>query len=113
MAANHRGQFRTGAASAYATDLMANPGAGVLGVIGSGFQARTQVEAIRAVRSIREVRVWSRNVEKVQRCAAEMNASAAESAEATVHDADIVVTATNSKDPVLESDWIRRGTHIN
>lgn len=113
MEANQLGQIRTGAASGYATDLMANPQAVVLGVIGSGFQARTQVEAIRAVRAIREVRVWSRNAEKVRRFAAEVNGSAAESAEVAVRDADIVVTATNSKEPVVELDWIRRGTHIN
>jgi len=50
MEANHLGQIRTGAASGYATDLLANPEADTLGVIGSGFQARTQIEAIRAVR---------------------------------------------------------------
>jgi len=64
MQANHLGQIRTGAASGYATDLLANPDAATIGVIGSGFQARTQVEAIRAVRPIKTVRVWSRNEEK-------------------------------------------------
>ena len=64
MEANHLGQIRTGAASGYATDLLANPEAETLGVIGSGFQARTQVEAIRAVRPIKTVRVWSRSEEK-------------------------------------------------
>jgi len=111
--ANHLGQIRTGAASGYATDLMANPHAEVLAVIGSGYQARTQVEAIRAVRAIREVRVWSRSAAKVGRFAAAVNASAAESAQAAVRDADIVVTATNAKEPVVELDWIRMGTHIN
>jgi hypothetical protein len=72
MEANHLGQIRTGAASGYATDLLANPQASVLGVIGSGYQARTQVEAIRAVRPIREVRVWSRTPEKARRFAEEM-----------------------------------------
>jgi alanine dehydrogenase len=113
MEANHLGQIRTGAASGYATDLMANPRAEVLGVIGSGFQARTQVEAIRAVRQIQEVRVWSRNTEKVRKFAEEVGATASESAEAAVRGADIVVTATNSKDPVVEAGWIARGTHIN
>jgi alanine dehydrogenase len=113
MEANHLGQIRTGAASGYATDLLANPQAGVLGVIGSGFQARAQVEAIRAVRPIREVRVWSRTPEKARRFAEEMGATASESAEAVVRGADIVATATNSKDPVLEAEWIARGTHVN
>jgi ornithine cyclodeaminase/alanine dehydrogenase-like protein (mu-crystallin family) len=113
MEANHLGQIRTGAASGYATDLMASPQAQVLGVIGSGFQARTQVEAIRAIRPIHEVRVWSRNADKVRSFAADMNTSAAESAEAAVRDADIVVTATNAKEPVIDLSWIRPGTHIN
>jgi alanine dehydrogenase len=113
MEANHLGQIRTGAASGYATDLLANPQASVLGVIGSGFQARAQVEAIRAVRPIREVRVWSRTPEKARRFAEEMGATVSESAEAAVRGADIVATATNSKDPVLEAEWIARGTHVN
>lgn len=113
MEANHLGQIRTGAASGYATGLMANPRAEVLGVIGSGFQARTQVDAIRAVRSIKEVRVWSPNSDRVRSFAAEKQATTAPSAEAAVRDADIVVTATNSKEPVVEAQWIARGTHIN
>lgn len=113
MEANHLGQIRTGAASGYATDLMANPKAEVLGVIGSGFQARTQVEAMRAVRPIREIRVWSRNPEKAAKFASELKAEAVDSAEAAVRDADIVATATNSKEPVVELNWIRAGTHIN
>src|SRR5580704_8780706 len=52
MEANHLGQIRTGAASGYATDLLANPEADTLGVIGTGFQARTQIDSLRAVRPI-------------------------------------------------------------
>ena len=113
MEANWLGQIRTGATTGYATSLMANPNAQTLAVIGSGFQARSQVEAIRAVRPIREVRVWSRNAEKRARFAAEMDARAAASAEDAVMDADIVVTATHSKEPVLDNVWIAYGTHIN
>jgi ornithine cyclodeaminase/alanine dehydrogenase-like protein (mu-crystallin family) len=113
MEANYLGQIRTGAASGYATDLMANPEARILGVIGSGFQARSQVEAMRAVRQIGEVRVWSKNTDRAKKFALEMNATAAESAEAAVRGADIVVTATNAKDPVIQKDWISPGIHIN
>jgi alanine dehydrogenase len=113
MEANWLGQTRTGATTGYATSLMANPNAQTLAVIGSGFQARSQVEAIRAVRPIREVRVWSRNAEKRSRFAAEMDARTASSAEDAVMDADIVVTATHSKEPVLDNVWIAYGTHIN
>ncbi len=113
MEANWLGQIRTGAASGYATDLLANPAADTLGVIGSGFQARSQVEAIREVRPIRTVRVWSRHHEKREAFAAEMNATAAATAEEAVRGAQIVVTATYSKDPVIEDDWIEPGVHIN
>ena len=113
MEANLLGQIRTGAATGYATDLMAAPDAAVLGVIGSGFQARSQVEAVRAVRAIREVRVWSRSAEKRDRCAAEIGALAAATAEAAITGADIVVTMTNAKDPVLDAGWVKGGAHVN
>jgi alanine dehydrogenase len=113
MEANHLGQIRTGAASGYATDLLANPEARSLGVIGSGFQARTQVEAIRAVRPIQTVRVWSRSEEKRRQFAEECAGVAANSAEEAVRAADIVVTATNAAEPVLEDNWIAPGTMIN
>jgi ornithine cyclodeaminase/alanine dehydrogenase-like protein (mu-crystallin family) len=113
MQANWLGQIRTGAASGYATQLMANPDAHTLAVIGAGFQARSQVEAARAVRPIRTVRVWSRRPEKREKFAADMNATVAASAEEAVRGAQIVVTATYSKDPVLENAWIGPGVHIN
>ncbi len=111
--ATNLGMIRTGAASGYATDLLAAPEASVVGMIGSGYQARGQVEAMRAVRPIKEIRVWSRNVENARRFAEEFGCRAVESAEAAVRDAPIVVTATSSKDPVLESAWIKPGTVIN
>jgi alanine dehydrogenase len=113
MEANYLGQIRTGAASGYATDLLANPQAATLAIIGSGFQARTQLEAIRAVRPIRNVRVWSRNEEKRRKFAEECSVTASNSAEEAVRGADIVVTATNAKEPVLEGGWISDGTLVN
>jgi len=119
LEANHLGQIRTGAASAVGTKFLAREDARVLGVIGSGFQAETQVWAISQVRDLREVRVWSRNKDKRQsfarRCAEQfcLNVVAAETAREAVEHADIVVTSTNSKDPVLESAWISPGTHVN
>ena len=111
--ANHLGQIRTGAASGHATDLLANPEADTLAIIGSGFQARTQLDAMRAVRKIRTVRVWSRNEEKRRKFAEEHGVTATDTAEECVRGAQIVVTATNSKDPVLEDAWIAPGTMIN
>jgi alanine dehydrogenase len=113
MEANHLGQIRTGAATGYATDLLANPHADTLAVIGSGFQSRTQVEAIRAVRPIKTVRVWSRDEEKRRRFAEENAAQAVPTAEDAVRGAQIVITATNSQTPVLEDAWIGPGTLIN
>ena len=114
--ANYLGQIRTGAASGYATDILAHHEASVLGVIGSGYQAQSQVEAIRAVREIKEVRVWSRNAEKRQAFSRTNGALAVDTAEAAVRGADIVVTATPAKDPVINEEWIQagtRGVHIN
>jgi ornithine cyclodeaminase/alanine dehydrogenase-like protein (mu-crystallin family) len=113
MEANHLGQIRTGAASGYAADVLADPAADTVGIIGSGFQAKTQLEAIRSVRTIRTVRVWSRSEEKRRKFAEECSAIAVDTAEEAVRGAQIVTTATNSKDPVLEDAWISPGTMIN
>ncbi len=113
LEANSLGQIRTGAASGYATDLLANPKAATLAIIGSGFQARTQLDAIRAVRPIQTVRIWSRSEEKRRKFAEGCSVTAANSAEEAVRGADIVITATNAKDPVLESDWISDGALVN
>lgn len=113
--ANHLGQIRTGAASGFATKLLAKPDAEVLAVIGSGFQAETQVHAMAAGRDWKEIRVWSRSAGK--RAAFSQRfpfpVKPVETAREAVEGADVVVTATNSKDPVLESAWISPGTHIN
>jgi ornithine cyclodeaminase/alanine dehydrogenase-like protein (mu-crystallin family) len=117
--ANHLGQIRTGAASGVATNLMAAEDASTLGVIGTGFQARAQIEAVLAVRPIREVRCWSRSRERREEfargCSEEfqVDVTAAESAEEAVRGMAIVVTATFAKDPVVSADWIRPGAHIN
>ncbi len=74
--ANYLGQIRTGAASGYATDVLAAPDASTLAIIGSGFQARTQFEAIREVRAIKEVRVWSRDATKRDEFAKQIGATA-------------------------------------
>jgi alanine dehydrogenase len=109
--ANYLGQIRTGAASGYATDLLAAPKATTLGIIGSGFQAQSQIEAIRCVRDIKDIRVWSRSQEKREAFARANSARAVNSAEEAVRGADIVVTATFAKDPVVEDSWFEHGEH--
>ena len=119
MEANWLGQIRTGAASGYAADLLARPDAQTLGIIGSGFQARGQVEAVSAVRKLREVRVWSRDAANRKRFAIEcsndfgLTVRAVETAREAVENCDIVATATWSQTPVLDAEWISPGTHIN
>ncbi len=109
--ANYLGQIRTGAASGYATDLLAAPGPATLAVIGSGFQAQSQIDAIRCVRELKDIRVWSRSQSKREAFAAANQARAVAAAEEAVRGADIVVTATPSKDPVIEDSWIVPGVH--
>jgi len=111
--ANWLGQIRTGAASGYATDVLAAPDAATLAVIGSGFQAASQIEAMRAVRNIKEIRVWSRSEEKRNAFAKDTGSRAVGSAEEAVRGADIVTTATFAGDPVLDSAWIKDGAHVN
>jgi len=113
LEANHLGQIRTGAASGYATRLLARADAATVGVIGSGFQARTQIAAMRIVRPIRQVKVWSRSVERRLAFARDCDAMAVDTAEQAVRDSDIVITATNSRDPVLQDAWVSAGTHVN
>ncbi len=119
MEANHLGQIRTGAASGLATDLLAAREASTLGMIGSGFQARTQLEAVAAVRKLRRVRVWSPTREHREHFAEEYRGKleadvrAAASAREAVEGAEIVVTATSAREPVLEADWVAAGAHIN
>jgi ornithine cyclodeaminase/alanine dehydrogenase-like protein (mu-crystallin family) len=119
LEANHLGQIRTGAATGVATKYLAREDASVAAIIGSGFQARTQLEAVANVRTLREVRVWSRKPERreefARTCAEKfnLNVRATETARDCVEGADIVVTATSSKVPVFESAWIAPGTHVN
>jgi len=113
------GQMRTGAASGIATKLLARTDARRVGIVGTGVQAATQIEAVVAVRKIERVRVFGRDAERRQRFAREMSeklsvpVEAAASAEEAVHDADIAITSTTASKPVLEGRWLRAGMHIN
>ena len=113
------GALRTGAASGIATRHMARRDAHVLGVIGSGRQARTQVEAIAHTRPIEQVRVFSRDKERREKFCQEIKAGhdfeaiAVATAEEAVADCDIVVTATTSTTPILFGEWLKPGVHIN
>jgi ornithine cyclodeaminase len=111
--------IRTAAASAAATDALANADAGDLALIGSGAQARTHLDAMRAVRTLRRVRVFSRSRANAERFAREQSArtgiaiEVAESGEAAVRGANLVCTTTSAKDPVLRGAWLSPGAHVN
>jgi alanine dehydrogenase len=111
-------EIRTGAVTAVGVRHMARPDARSLAIIGTGREARTQVPAVCVARSIDSIRAFSRNPEKRERFAEEMRAKlgidvqAVSSAEACVRDADIVVTMTNARDPVLEGAWLAGGTFV-
>lgn len=108
---------RTGAASGLATDLLALPDASILAVIGAGVQARTQIEAVCAVRPITEIRIFS--LSGAEQLADELRAQhntrtiVAPSAHDALYGAQIIVTATNSKTPVVYLDDLTPGAHIN
>ena len=110
--ANWLGQIRTGAATGLATRRLAREGPATVAVLGSGFQSRGQLEAVRAVREVTRVLVWSRRRENAEKFAAEMGAEVAETADAAVQAASIVVTATSAKDPLFAAASVRPGTHI-
>ena len=113
------GAYRTGAASGVATRHMAREDSSTLGVIGSGTQARTQVQAVCAVRPIREVRVFGRDRNRRESFAESVaetvgsQVHAAPTAREAVVGADVVVTATNASSPVLEGQWLSEGSHVN
>jgi thiomorpholine-carboxylate dehydrogenase len=104
--------MRTAAVSAAATKLLASPDAKVLAILGSGVQARSHVEALLLVRQFEVIRVWSPTAEHAKQFANEVGATAM-SAEEAVRSADVIVTVTSSKTPVLKGDWLKPGCHVN
>jgi len=104
--------MRTAAVSAAATKLLAPPDAKVLAILGSGVQARSHAEALRLVRDFQEIRVWSPMQEHAERFAKEIDGKSV-SVEEAVRGADVIVTATNSKTPVLKGAWLKPGCHVN
>lgn len=112
------GPMKTGATSAVAAKYMARPEAATVALIGTGDQARTQLMGLMVVRPITHLRVFSRAAENRDAFAAwarasfpQLSVQAASSAQAAVEGADIVVTVTNSKTPVIEGSWLATGAH--
>jgi len=110
--ADKLGQLRTGAASGVAAKYLARPGAASLGVIGCGWQAASQIACIRAaVPSIEQVTVYCRNADRLAEFCKKNDFEPAET-HRDAADADVVVTATTSKDPVLRGEWLREGALV-
>jgi alanine dehydrogenase len=110
--ADKLGQLRTGAASGVAAKFLAKEGAASLGIIGCGWQARSQVECIReAVTTIERVVAYCRTPERLDEFCRAVGAEAAESHREAAEQ-DVVVTATTAKDPVLRGEWLRPGAFV-
>jgi len=113
------GQIRTGAATGIATKYLANANARAAGIIGTGYQARTQLEAVAAVRRLERVRAFGRDPERRAQFCGEMSprigveVEPADSGEKAVRGADIVITATSAMKIVLEGPWLSPGVHVN
>ncbi len=111
--------IRTAAVSGLATRQLARADAGDLALLGSGVQATSHLEAMRAVRALRRVRVWSRNPEHARAFAVResvrhgIGIEACASARAAVEGADLICTTTSSRTPVLEGAWLAPGAHVN
>ena len=100
-------EMRTAAVSAVAVDCLARRDAKVLGILGSGVQARSHVQALTRVRTFDDIRVWSRTEANARRFAAEVGARVT-TAEEAVRGADVVLTLTSSPEPILQGRWLKQ-----
>jgi alanine dehydrogenase len=105
-------EARTAAVSAVSARYLAKQDARILGILGSGVQARSHYEALTLVRQFTEVRAWSPNRDRLRQFAADTGSQAMPNAEAVVRGADVVVAATASPTPVAQSQWVADGAHV-
>jgi alanine dehydrogenase len=119
LQADRLGQMRTGAASGVATKYMARADARSAGMFGTGWQARSQLEAVCAVRQIQSIKAFGRNAARCQTFCTEMSrqlgipVEPASTPEAVVKGMDVVITATNARDPLFDGNWLEPGAHVN
>jgi alanine dehydrogenase len=117
--ANRLGQIRTGAASGLATRLMAREDASVATIVGTGWQARTQLEAVCRVRPIKRAFAVGRNPEHTAKFCSEMSAllklpvEPATDVAAALRDSHVVTTMTSASQPVVFGSMLQPGTHVN
>jgi ornithine cyclodeaminase/alanine dehydrogenase-like protein (mu-crystallin family) len=111
--------IRTAAASGLATRLLAREDAGDLALLGAGEQARSHLEAMLSVRSLRRIRVWARDQDKARLFAQaegakhEITIEASPSVREAVAGADIICTTTKAREPILQGEWLSPGVHLN
>jgi thiomorpholine-carboxylate dehydrogenase len=105
-------EMRTAAVSAAVTKCLAAPDAHVLALVGSGVQAHAHLQALSRVRHFDEIRVWSRTAAHAECFAEQHNAKAMPIAE-VVRGADVIVTATNALQPIVQGNWLNPGAHVN
>ena len=119
LQADRLGQMRTGAASGVATKYMAQAEARSVGIFGTGWQARSQLEAVCGVRQIQSIKAFGRDTTRRQTFCAEMSqqlgilVEPADTPEAVVKGMDIVITSTNARDPLFDGNWLDSGVHVN
>jgi len=112
-------KIRTGCMSAVATDALARADSEVLAVFGTGTQAQAHLRALPLVRRFREILQWGRSPERTRSFAAEMSEEIGQAiipvsdAREAAARADVICTVTSSREPVLLSEWVKPGTHIN
>jgi ornithine cyclodeaminase len=105
--------IRTGAVCGLATDLLAAPGASTMAMIGAGAMASDQISAVRSVRNIAQVIVWSRDTAKARTLAADVGGDVARTIDDAVADADIITTATPSTTPLFHAETLGPTVHVN
>ena len=118
LQANRLGQLRTGATTGVTAKYLAREGAGVVGILGTGYQAPTQLEALCKVLNVSRVKAYSRTPERCKQFAQDVSHSLgvevvpAESSREAVEGSDVVVCITNSQEPVLEGAWLAPGATL-
>jgi len=106
--------IRTAAVSGLATRALARDDARLLAMVGAGHQAHPHIAAMLEARQFEDIRIAARSVESAERLAAEWPlARAVDTVEEAVRGADVICTVTQSKEPVLQADWLEPGAHIN
>ena len=106
-------RMRVGATSALAADRLASREARAAAVVGAGWQAGAQIEGLRAVRELDEIRVYAPTRARLESFCAEYEATPVDSARRAIEGAEVVALATNANEPVLDADWLAPGTHVN